>query len=127
MPTPTFDGEEKWAFAVGIGRYQGETAGAVGAFYKPTDNVIARVSGSFGNGDEMVGAGVAVSLNKGNTPAVSKAQLVRTINAQANRIQQVEQENALVRAENANMKQKYENMEQVMLRMQARLDALENK
>ena len=90
LPTPTFDGEEKWAFAAGVGHYQGETAGAVGAFYKPTDNVIARVSGSFGNGDEMVGAGIAVSLNKGNTPAVSKAQLVRTINAQAERINNME-------------------------------------
>ena len=90
LPTPTFDGEEKWAFAAGVGHYQGETAGAVGAFYKATDNVIARVSGSFGNGDEMVGAGIAVSLNKGNTPAVSKAQLVRTINAQAERINNME-------------------------------------
>ena len=81
LPTPTFDGDEKWAFAAGVGHYQGETAGAVGAFYKPNDNVIARVSGSFGNGDEMVGAGVAVSLNKANTPVVSKAQLLRKINA----------------------------------------------
>ena len=86
LPTPTFEGEEKWAFAAGVGHYQGETAGAVGAFYRPNDNVIARVSGSFGNADEMVGAGVAVSLNKANTPVVSKAQLVRTINAQAERI-----------------------------------------
>ena len=38
----------------------------------------------------MIGAGVAVSLNKGNTPAVSKAQLVRTINAQAERISNME-------------------------------------
>ena len=127
LPTPTFEGEEKWAFAAGIGHYQDETAGAVGAFYKPTDNVIARVSGSFGNGDEMVGAGVAISLNKANTPVVSKAQLVRTINAQAgqiqqqaNEIQQVKQENAAIRAENVNM-------QQVLLRMQERLDALEKK
>ena len=114
LPTPTFDGEEKWAFAAGIGHYQGETAGAVGAFYKPTDNVIARVSGSFGNGDEMVGAGVAVSLNKANTPVVSKAQLVRTINAQAEKINNME----------ASHKAEMASMQQVILRMQEELAEL---
>ena len=45
------------------------------------------VKGSFGNDENMVSGGVGISLNKGNTPQVSKAQLVRTINAQATEIQ----------------------------------------
>ena len=77
---------------------------SAGAFYKPQDNVIVRVGGSFGNGDEMVGAGVSVSLNKGNTPVVSKAQLVRTINVQAGQIQQQANEIQQVKQENSNMR-----------------------
>ena len=99
LPTPVFDGDEKWAFSAGVGYYRGETAASAGAFYRPQDNVIVRVGGSFGNGDEMVGAGVSVFLNKADTPAVSKAQLVRTINAQANEIQQVKQENIAMRTD----------------------------
>ena len=134
VPTPAFDGEEKWAFGVGIGHYQGETAGAIGAFYRPTDNVIARVGGSFGNGDEMVGAGVSVSLNKGDTPVVSKAQLVRTINAQAQRINAQDNEiqglkagREADKAEIASVRAENLNMQQALLRLQERLDALENK
>ena len=127
LPTPPFDGEEKWAFAAGVGHYQGETAGAVGAFYRPTDNVIARVSGSFGNGDEMVGAGVAVSLNKGNTPAVSKAQMVRTINAQAERIQSLESNRSADREQIERQNAVIANMQQAMVRMQEELAELKAK
>ena len=47
------------------------------------------VRGAAGNGEEMIGAGIGISLNRGNTPGVSKAQLVRTVNAQAGEIQQL--------------------------------------
>ena len=86
MPAP-MDGDEKWSFSASVGNYRSETAAAVGAFFKPQDNVIVNVRGSIGNEENMVGAGVSVALNRGNTPRVSKAQLVRTINAQAEKIQ----------------------------------------
>ena len=62
----------------------------MGLFYKPQDNLTMNVRGSFGTDENMVGAGVYVALNKGNTPGVSKAQLVKTVNAQAERIQRLE-------------------------------------
>ena len=88
LPMPPMDGDEKWAFSAAVGHYDSKTAGAVGAFYKPQDNVIVNVRGAVGNGEDMVGAGVGIALQRGNTPSVSKAQLVKTINAQAGKIQE---------------------------------------
>ena len=82
----SFEGDEKWSLAAAVGHYKGETAGAVGAFYKPTENVMMNIRGAVGNGENMIGAGVAVSLNKGDIPGVTKRQLARTVNAQAEEI-----------------------------------------
>ena len=89
LEAPPMDGDEKWAFSAAVGHYDGKTAGAVGAFFRPQDNLIVNVRGAAGNGEEMIGAGIGISLNRGNTPGVSKAQLVRTVNAQAGEIQQL--------------------------------------
>ena len=86
VPGP-MDGDEKWSLSAAVGNYRSATAGAVGAFYKPTENVVLAVKGAFGNGENMVSGGIGVTLNKGNVPGVTKAQLVRTVNAQANEIQ----------------------------------------
>ena len=88
LPMPPMDDDEKWAFSAAVGHYDSKTAGAVGAFYRPQDNVIVNVRGAVGNGEDMVGAGVGIALQRGNTPSVSKAQLVKTINAQADKIQE---------------------------------------
>ena len=82
-----FEGDEKWSLAASVGNYRSETAGAVGAFYKPAENVMMNVRGSFGTDENMVAAGVAVSLNKGDVPGVTKRQLANTVNAQAGQIQ----------------------------------------
>ena len=73
------DGDEKWALSASVGNYNSETAGAVGLFYKPSDSVMVNVRGSFGNDENMIGGGVAVALDKGSTPGISKAQLVREV------------------------------------------------
>ena len=83
----SFEGDEKWSLAASVGNYRSETAGAVGAFYKPAENVMMNVRGSFGTDENMVAAGVAVSLNKGDVPGVTKRQLANTVNAQAGQIQ----------------------------------------
>ena len=86
LEAPPMDGDEKWAFSAAVGHYDGKTAGPVGAFFRPQDNLMVNIRGAAGNGEDMVGAGIGISLNRGNTPAVSKAQMVRTINAQAAQI-----------------------------------------
>ena len=87
----SFEGDEKWSLAAAVGHYKGETAGAVGAFYKPTENVMMNVRGAVGNGENMLGAGVAVSLTKGDIPGVTKRQLANTVNRQAEAINQLQQ------------------------------------
>lgn len=86
LSAPPMDGDEKWAFSAAVGHYDGKTAGAVGAFFRPQDNLIVNVRGAAGNGEDMIGAGIGVSLNRGNMPHVSKSQMVKTINAQAQQI-----------------------------------------
>ena len=86
VPGP-MEGDERWSLSAAVGNYRSATAGAVGAFYKPTENVVLAVKGAFGNGENMVSGGIGVTLNKGNVSGVTKAQLVRTVNAQANEIQ----------------------------------------
>ena len=75
----SFEGDEKWSLAASVGNYRDATAGAVGAFYRPTENVMMNVRGSFGNSENMVAAGVAVALNKGDIPGVTKRQLAKAV------------------------------------------------
>ena len=82
----SFEGDEKWSLAASVGNYRGEIAGAVGAFYKPTENVMVNVRGSFGNNESMVAGGVAVALTKGDIPGVTKRQLAKAVNTQAQTI-----------------------------------------
>ena len=114
LATPLMDGDEKWAFSAAVGHYDGKTAGAVGAFFRPQDNLIFNVRGAAGNGEDMIGAGVGISLNRGNTPGVSKAQLVRTVNAQAGRIQQLEARDAARDNQINEMRQQMEMMVQTI-------------
>ena len=60
-----FDPSSKWNIAAAIGNYGSETAAALGAFYRPNDNVMVNLSTAFGTGENMVGGGVSVRLGKG--------------------------------------------------------------
>lgn len=61
-----FDPDEKWDFAAGYGNYSGASAAAIGAYYRPNEDTMFSVGGSFGNGENMVNAGVSVKLGQGN-------------------------------------------------------------
>lgn len=60
-----FDPSSKWNIAAAIGNYGSETAAALGAFYRPNDDVMVNLSTAFGTGENMVG-GVSVRLGKGS-------------------------------------------------------------
>lgn len=60
-----FDPDSKWNIAAAIGNYGSETATALGAFYRPNDDVMVNLSTAFGTGENMVGGGVSVRLGKG--------------------------------------------------------------
>lgn len=46
-----FDPEDKWDFAAGYGNYSGASAVALGAYYRPNEDTMFSVGGSFGNGE----------------------------------------------------------------------------
>jgi len=53
-----FDPDDKWDFAAGYGNYKDAHAIAVGAFYRPNEDTMLSVGGSFGGGENMVNAGI---------------------------------------------------------------------
>ncbi len=53
-----FDPDDKWDFAVGYGNYRDANSVAVGAFYRPDDDTMFSVGTNFGNGENMINAGV---------------------------------------------------------------------
>lgn len=60
-----FDPDSKWNIAAAMGNYGSETATAIGAFYRPNEDVMVNLSTAFGTGENMVGGGVSVRLGKG--------------------------------------------------------------
>ncbi|MBQ8919906.1 MAG: YadA-like family protein, partial [Acidaminococcaceae bacterium] len=58
-----FNPDDKMQFSAGVGNYRGETAAAVGAFYRPDESVMFSIGGTFGNGDNMVNAGITFGLD----------------------------------------------------------------
>lgn len=72
-----FNPDDKWNFAVGYGNYRNANSVALGAFYQPNENTMFNVATNFGNGENMINAGVSFKIGRGNSYAgVSKAQLV---------------------------------------------------
>ncbi len=59
-----FDADSKWNIAAAVGGYKGETATAIGAFYRPNENVMVNVSSSFGTGENMYGGGISLRIGQ---------------------------------------------------------------
>lgn len=74
-----FDPDDKWDFAAGYGNYNGENAAAVGAYYRPNEDTMFSVGGSFGNGENMVNAGISLKLGQGNHVSTSKVAMAKEI------------------------------------------------
>lgn len=64
-----FDADSKWNIAATVGGYKGETATAIGAFYRPNENVMVNVSSSFGTGENMYGGGISLRIGQGGNKA----------------------------------------------------------
>ncbi len=59
-----YDALEKWSVAAGVGNYGSENAMAVGAFYRPNEDVMLNMAGSFGSGENMVNAGISFKVGQ---------------------------------------------------------------
>ena len=74
-----FDPDDKLTFAAGYGNYKGKNAAAVGAFYRPDEKVMLSVGGTFGNGENMVNAGISFSLDRTARVSNSRTAMAREI------------------------------------------------
>ena len=74
-----FDPDDKWDFAAGYGNYNGENAAAIGAYYRPNEDTMFSVGGSFGNGENMVNAGISLKLGQGSHVSTSKVAMAKEI------------------------------------------------
>lgn len=74
-----FDPDDKWDVAAGYGNYKDADAVAIGAFYRPNEDTMFSVGGSFGGGENMVNAGVSVKLGQGNHVSTSRVAMAKEI------------------------------------------------
>ncbi|MBQ7882820.1 MAG: YadA-like family protein [Phascolarctobacterium sp.] len=74
-----FDPDDKLSFSAGVGNYGGETATALGMFYRPTEKVMLSAAGTMGNGENMVNMGVTFALDKTNNVSNSRVAMAREI------------------------------------------------
>ena len=89
-----FDPDDKWDVAAGYGNYKDASAVAIGAFYRPNEDTMFSVGGSFGGGENMVNAGVSLKLGQGNHVSTSRVALAK----------EVEDLKAIVKAQSAEIK-----------------------
>ena len=107
-----YDPENKWDFAAGYGNYSGANAVAIGAFYRPNENQMFSISGSFGGGENMVNAGISVKVGEGTGISTSKV-------AMANEIKKLKIANEKVQQENKEMKNEIEILKQQVQKLMA--------
>ena len=93
-----FDPEDKWDFAAGYGNYSGASAVALGAYYRPNEDTMFSVGGSFGNGENMVNAGVSLKLGQSNHAPASKAAMEKKISALSQEVKELKAAIADLRA-----------------------------
>ena len=93
-----FDPEDKWDFAAGYGNYSGASAVALGAYYRPNEDTMFSVGGSFGNGENMVNAGVSLKLGQSNHTPASKAAMEKKISALSQEVEELKAAIADLRA-----------------------------
>ena len=74
-----FDPDDKWDFAAGFGNYKNANAAAIGAYYRPNEDTMFSVGGSFGGGENMVNAGVSFKLGQGNHVSTSRVAMGKEI------------------------------------------------
>lgn len=74
-----FDPDDKLTFAAGYGNYKDKNAAAVGAFYRPDEKVMLSVGGTFGNGENMVNAGISFSLDRTARVSNSRTAMAKEI------------------------------------------------
>lgn len=74
-----FDSDDKWDFAAGYGNYKNANAVAIGAYYRPNEDVMFNVGGSFSGGENMVNAGISWKFGQKNNVSRSRVSVAKDV------------------------------------------------
>ena len=74
-----FDPDDKWDFAASYGNYKGTNAVAIGAYYRPNEDTMVSVGGSFSGGENMLNVGVSWKFSQNNTVSRSRVSVAKDV------------------------------------------------
>ena len=74
-----FDPDAKWDFAGGYGHYHNGNAAALGAFYRPNEDVQLSVGSTVGNGETVVNAGLSVKVGAHSNVSRSRVAIGKEV------------------------------------------------
>lgn len=120
-----YDPADKWDFAAGYGHYKGANASAFGAYYHPNEDTLVSLSGTIGNGDPMLSAGVTFKLGSGVSPhTMSRTALTKELSAVQQQNQTLAAQNQAIAQKMAAVDQKNQQLEKDMADLKEKLIAL---
>ncbi|WP_295181433.1 YadA-like family protein [Veillonella sp.] len=107
-----FDSNEKVSFAVGMGGYKGEKAAAVGAFYRPNQDIMFNIAASIGSGDDMYNAGVSFKFGESSPyNNMSKTEMANKLEAQDQKLAAQDKNIQSLQADNDELKARLAKLE----------------
>lgn len=74
-----FDPDAKWDFAAGYGHYHNGNAAALGAFYRPNEDVQLSVGSTVDNGETVVNAGLSVKVGAHSNVSRSRVAIGKEV------------------------------------------------
>lgn len=115
-----FDPDDKWDFAGGFGHYKNANAAAIGAYYRPNEDTMFSIGGSFGGGENMLNAGVSFKLGQGNHVSTSRTMMAKEIES----LKAVVKEQNEKLQENENLRAKVDKQDKEIAELKAMVQQL---
>ena len=115
-----FDPQAKWDISAAYGNYVNANAVALGAFYRPNEKTLVSLGGSFGNGQNMIHAGVSLKVGRGSLPISSKAEMARQLAVQQQEVARLLSKDAQREQEMAVLKARDQERDKEMAAMKER-------
>ena len=118
-----YDPDDKWNFAAGVGHYHDANAAAIGAFYRPNEDIMFSVGAGFGNGENMLNAGISFHVGQGkNTYPTSRKIMAKTIDSLNKTVAAQSEKLAAQDAKIISQDEKIEKLEAMLEKQQAMIE-----
>ena len=118
-----YDPDDKWNFAAGVGHYHDANAAAIGAFYRPNEDIMFSVGAGFGNGENMLNAGISFHVGQGkNTYPTSRKIMAKTIDSLNKTVAAQSEKLAAQDAKITSQDEKIEKLEAMLEKQQAMIE-----